>query len=59
MAIISIMAQNLASGDGAELASAMRRVMRRAMAALERLLPPDRVGRHAEPPPEWFMYPPF
>jgi hypothetical protein len=59
MAIISTMAHNFESGDAAGLAKAMRRVMRRAMAALDRLLPPDRVGRRAEPPPEWFMYPPF
>jgi hypothetical protein len=40
-------------------ANGVRRVLRRLLAALDRLVPPRAAREAAELPPEWFKYPPF
>jgi hypothetical protein len=35
------------------------RLLRRLLAALDRLVPPRRDARDGAPPPEWFKYPPI
>ncbi len=59
MAIISIMAQNFASGDGAELAKRNAPGNAKSNGGIGQAAPPGPCRPEAEPPPEWFMYPPF
>jgi len=48
-----------ASADTSSVAEKTRVLLSALLAALDRLVPPAHPGREAEPPPEWYRFPPF